>query len=87
MATVSLNLERHVKASWSRIKAGGASDRESVVMAFERFSALEDVPALVIVLKKLTRRVVDLDARDDKLYTVSAALSRRITSPPIKIYN
>jgi hypothetical protein len=37
MATVSLNLERHVKASWSRIKAGGASDRESVVMLLREF--------------------------------------------------
>jgi hypothetical protein len=33
MATVSLNLDRHIKASWSRTKAGGPSDNESDVMA------------------------------------------------------
>ena len=33
MATVSLNLDRHIKASWSWTKAGGLSDNESDVMA------------------------------------------------------
>jgi hypothetical protein len=43
MATVSLNLERHIKASWSRTKAGGPSDNESDVMAaLELFGLLTD---------------------------------------------
>lgn len=33
MATVSLNLDRHIKASWSRTKANGPNDNESDVMA------------------------------------------------------
>ena len=33
MATVSLNLDRHIKASCSRTKAGGPRDNESDVMA------------------------------------------------------
>lgn len=32
MATVSLNFDRHIKASWSWTKAGGPSDNESDVM-------------------------------------------------------
>lgn len=38
MATVSLNLDRHMSTSWSRTNAGGASEREIVVIGSANLS-------------------------------------------------